>query len=57
MQKLIRWSTHLGIVALVMTLAAAEVNWMGGRIDAHRSARGHDHAPGKVINLPLTVLK
>lgn len=57
MENVIRWSAHIGIVALVMTLAAAEVTWMAGRVDAHRAARGYDHTPGKVINLPLTVLK
>jgi hypothetical protein len=54
--KLIRWSVHLLIIALVMTLAVAEVSWMGDRVSAQRAARG-DHAPGKVITLPLTGLK
>lgn len=57
MENVIRWSAPVGIVALVMALAAAEVSWMGARVDAHRAARGHDHAPGKIVNLPLTVLK
>jgi len=57
MTNVIRWSTSIGIVALVLSLAVIEVTWMGARVDAHRAARGYDHAPGKVINLPLTMLK
>lgn len=55
MTNVIRWSAPVGIAALVVALATIEVTWMGARVDAHRAARGYDHAPGKVINLPLTV--
>jgi len=57
MSHVISWSLHLLIVAIVMVVAAAEVTWMGERVSHQRAARGHDHAPGKVINLPLIALK
>ena len=57
MSHVIRSSLHVLIVAIVMVVAAAEVTWMGDRVAHQRAARGHDHAPGKVINLPLIALK
>ena len=57
MSHVIEWTVHFLIVAIVVVVAAAEVSWMGDRVHHQRAARGFDHAPGKIINLPLIALK
>lgn len=41
------------VLAVVIVVAVGEIRWMGERVSAHRA----EHAPAKILSLPLTGFK
>lgn len=45
------------VVVAVVLVAVMELAWMAQRVSDHRALRANEHAPPKVLSLPLTGFK